>query len=88
MKKIRSIRDASVQIVIVVAVVFLGLYYTISQPEWAMIIIAIGLVIGAEAFNIFHHPHTERSKHLAAATVLIAVTTAATVGICIFAPYF
>jgi len=75
------------QIIIVAATIFLGLYHNISQPEWAMIIIAIGLFIGAEAFNTFHHPHTERSKHLAAATVLIAVTTAATVGICIFTPY-
>jgi diacylglycerol kinase len=86
-KILRSTRNAWIQVVIFVAVIFLGLYYKISQPEWAMIILAAGLVIGAEAFNMSHHVHTERTKHFAAATVLIAVTTATIVGICIFSTY-
>lgn len=65
--------------------------------EWIMIVFAIGFVFAAEAFNTAieiwvdklqpdFDPKAGRAKDLAAAAVLIAAISAATVGLIIFIP--
>lgn len=73
----------------------LGFYLQIDTTEWLIIIIMIGLVLMAEAFNtsleklmdILHpelHPKVGKAKDIAAAAVLIIAIAAAVIGIIIF----
>ena len=69
----------------------------LAPAEWAILMLTIGAVIGAEAFNSAleqladavhpgHHPGVGRAKDMAAGAVLVAATTAAVVGGLIFLP--
>jgi len=79
------------------AVVFAGVWFSISPTEWAMIAIAIAMVIGGEAMNtaIEHladvvspefHPLVKKAKDVAAAAVFLLALGAAAVGMIIFLP--
>ena len=74
-----------------------GVYLGLSHVEWVLILIQIGLVLGAEAFNTAieklcnfvsptHHTLIGQVKDLAAAGVLITSCIAAIIGIVIFLP--
>jgi diacylglycerol kinase (ATP) len=80
-----------------VLVVAAGFYMKLSGTEWAVIIMQIGLVFAAEAFNTAieklcdfvspeHQPLIGKVKDLAAAAVLIVTVVAVIVGIIIFLP--
>ncbi|WP_337044105.1 diacylglycerol kinase family protein [Emticicia sp. 17c] len=80
-----------------VVVILLGLLLHISHTEWAFVIMLIGLVWAAEAFNTAiekicdfisseYHPLIGKIKDLAAAGVLIISIVAVIVGIIIFLP--
>ncbi|MCR4324544.1 MAG: diacylglycerol kinase family protein [Candidatus Curtissbacteria bacterium] len=80
-----------------IAVVVLGLFYTVSPLEWLVLILTISAVISAETMNtaieetcdILHpdeHPKARLAKHCAAGAVLILSVAAAAIGIIIFAP--
>ena len=75
-----------------------GIYCGLSRMEWLLIVVAIVLVWGAEAFNtaleqladVVHpaqHPGIGRAKDAAAAAVLIAALGAAVIGVLVFAPH-
>ena len=75
-----------------------GLFFDITRGEWIAVILAIGLVIAAEAINTAierlvdlvspqQHPIAGEVKDIAAAAVLICAATAAMVGFIVFAPY-
>lgn len=68
-----------------------------TASEWVLILFAIGIVFAAEALNSAiealcdyackeHNELIGRSKDLAAAGVLIAALTAATIGLILFVP--
>ncbi len=75
----------------------LGWYFQISAIEWLALIVAIGLVLCAEALNTAiermvdriepqWHPAARDAKDLAAAGVLIASVCSFIVGVILFGP--
>lgn len=89
--------NARVHLVATFLVVLLGFFFKISSSEWLFILLAIGLVIVAEALNSAiefladfvteaYHDKIKKSKDLAAGGVLIASAIAAIVGAIIFLP--
>jgi diacylglycerol kinase (ATP) len=77
--------------------VYLGYIMNISNIEWIMIVLAVGLVIIAEAFNTAieididltspnYHPYARDTKDVAAGAVLISVLVAGIIGLIIFLP--
>ena len=87
-----------VQIGAMIIALALGLLLRISQTEWLMVILSIGLVLAAEAFNTALEelcdkfksdpdPHIGKIKDLAAGAVLIASITAFIAGAIIFVPH-
>jgi diacylglycerol kinase (ATP) len=85
--------NARVQLAVALAVVALGLWLGDIDPrEWALLVLAIGLVLAAEAANTAlealadrvapdAHPLVGKAKDLAAGGVLIASIAAALVGV-------
>ncbi|MEG2727705.1 MAG: diacylglycerol kinase family protein [Mucinivorans sp.] len=78
-------------------VIFGACFFDFSAIEWALIIVAIGIVFSAEALNTSietlcdyscgeRNEMIGRSKDLAAAGVLIASTSAAAIGFILFIP--
>ena len=88
-------RNAWIHLAATALVVFSGFYFSISSTEWMAVIIVIGIVFAAEAFNTateelvnivspeFNKP-AGRIKNLTAGAVLITAIAAAIVGIIIF----
>jgi diacylglycerol kinase (ATP) len=77
------------------AVIVLGAALGLGRRDWALLALAIGLVLAAEALNTAletlanHvapgvHPLVARAKDIAAAAVLIAALTAVAVGLLVF----
>lgn len=92
--------EHNAQIHCVIAVVAIGLAWllNISRGEWLIVILVIGLVLSAEAFNTAleklcdhitpeHHPSIGSIKDTAAAAVLIISIMALIAGLVIFLPY-
>ena len=90
-------RNFRVMLVVAAAVVFMGLNWEISPTEWALVTLAMGLVLGLELINTAgeklvdilspdHDPRYGLVKDILAAAVLIAALAAAVVGIIIFWP--
>ncbi|MBK9637005.1 MAG: diacylglycerol kinase family protein [Bacteroidetes bacterium] len=78
-------------------VIGLGCWLHISLKQWIVLVLAIGMVHAAEAFNTAieeivnfispqRHPSAGKIKDLAAGAVLITAVTAAIIGVLIFAP--
>ncbi|WP_044198561.1 diacylglycerol kinase family protein [Dyadobacter tibetensis] len=91
--------NAKIHLFAAAVVVTLGFYTHISSQEWIMIILVIGLVWMAEAFNTSlekladvvspqYHPAIKQVKDLAAAGVLIMAAAAVITGLIIFVPKF
>ncbi len=77
----------------------LGFHFGLSPGEWVAILLCIGSVLAAEAFNTAlesladalstdHHPLLGRAKDTAAAAVLILSITSAAIAALIFWPKF
>lgn len=90
-------RNARIHLAAMALVIFGGFYFSISSTEWMVVIIAIGLVFAAEAFNTAieqlvdmvspeFNKSAGRIKDLAAGVVLITAIAAAIAGIIIFGP--
>ncbi|SFG65003.1 diacylglycerol kinase (ATP) [Pedobacter insulae] len=80
-------------------IVALGWWVGLSNTEWPLIVIAIGLVIVAELFNTGievlvdlvspqQHPKAGAVKDIAAAAVLISAIIALAIALFIFVPKF
>ncbi|MDO9226137.1 MAG: diacylglycerol kinase family protein [Pseudomonadota bacterium] len=80
-------------------VIAAGLYLELNRWEWAWLILAIGLVLAAEAMNTAIEALADalspefnagigRAKDVAAAAVLILALTAAAIGALVFLPHF
>lgn len=86
---------ARFHLVATIIVISAGLYLSVSIHEWCLLILAIGAVWSAEAFNssieflvdLVHpdwHEHAGRVKDLAAGAVLLISLASAVIGILIF----
>lgn len=95
----KSTHNAWVHVVVLVIGVGLGTFFHISSADWALLILAAGLVLTAEAVNTAieidinltspeYHPYARDTKDVAAGAVLIAAVAAALIGVVIFAPHF
>lgn len=80
-----------------VCVISAGLFFTLAPWEWVAVIMAIGLVFSAEAFNSAvetladritgeYDEAIRRTKDLASGAVLIQAMAAAVIGCIIFIP--
>ena len=94
----REEHNAQIHATITVLVVVAGVVLRVSPVEWAVLVICIGVVLAAEAFNssierIADYLTTERDdrirdiKDLAAGAVLLCAIAAAIVGLIVFVPH-
>ena len=95
---IKTEHSIQVQVAIGILVTFAGFYFDITETEWILQILAIGLVLAAEGLNSaiegiadFIHPdiHVKIGyiKDVAAGGVLFAAVAAFIVGLIIYIPY-
>ncbi|MFM7017125.1 MAG: diacylglycerol kinase family protein [Bacteroidota bacterium] len=88
----------NIQFVITLITLFAGWYYEITKTEWVVILLCIGCVLVAEAFNtaiekMVDHLAPEKNiyageiKDIAAGAVLLFSIITAFIGIIIFLPY-
>jgi diacylglycerol kinase len=95
----RSQDSARIQAVAALAVVVLGVALRVSAPEWCALVLAMALVLTAEALNTSiestidlvspeFHELAGRAKDVAAGAVLIAALGSVVVGLLVFVPHF
>ena len=94
---LRGQRNATVMIVLAAAALALGWIYGISTVEWAVLALAVGLVLALELVNTAleelidlvcpdYDPDFGRIKDILAGAVLLASLAAAAAGLLIFLP--
>lgn len=94
---LKTTHNAWIQLFVALAVIGAGIHLHISTTEWLFVILAIGMVLVAEAFNTAvefdmdltsprYHPYAKYTKDVAAGAVLIAAITASAIGLVIFVP--
>src|SRR6266851_5436148 len=94
---VRRQRNMRVHLAAAAAAVVAGLVLRISAVDWACVLMAIGLVLTAEALNTVvealadlctdkYHPLAKIAKDTAAGAVLISSVAALGVGIAVFLP--
>lgn len=90
--------NARIHVVAAFIVVVLGWRLQVSRGEWLALVLAMGLVMAAEALNTAlelvvdlaspeWHPLARDAKDVAAAAVLITSASAAVVGLLVFVPH-
>ena len=93
----RTQPNARIHLAIACVVVVLGIWLGLSITEWAIITLAIGLVLVAEAFNTVaealvdlataeYHPLAKIAKDASAGAVLLMAVAAVVVGVLILGP--
>lgn len=91
-------RNMKIHIAAALGVTVGGIYYTISNTEWCLVLLAIGLVMTAELLNSSieslvdlmeprQHPLAGKAKDIAAGGVLVACVSAAGIGLLVFIKY-
>ena len=94
---LETTHNSWVQIFLAVLAIILGIYFHIETTEWLFIVLAVGFVLTAEAFNTAFefdmdltspkmHPYAKYTKDVAAGAVLMASITAGIIGLIIFLP--
>lgn len=94
---LRYERNARIHVVLAALVAIGAVWLKVSWSDAALLTLAIGLVIAAEAFNTAvetltdlitpeRHPLARTAKDVAAAGVLVSAFTAVAVGGCVFGP--
>jgi diacylglycerol kinase len=94
----RTQTNAQIHLVITTAVLLSGWFFQLSTMEWCSLVIAITLVLGAEAFNTAletltdlvspdYHPLAGRAKDVAAGGVMICSIGAVIIGLMVFVPH-
>jgi diacylglycerol kinase len=94
---IKTQHNFLIQIFLSILIVVLGFLLKISSIEWLFIVLSIGLVTMAEAFNTAfefdidltsptYHPYARDTKDVAAGAVLIMTITSTIIGLIIFVP--
>ena len=96
---VRNEHNAWIHCFAAVSVVICGFIFNLKPLEWIVIVLAIGMVLAAEAFNsaiealadVVSPKYNEAIKHtkdLAAGAVLLLAIAAAVIGLIIFVPKF
>ena len=86
-----------VHVMVAVAAIFLGIFFSVSTTEWLFLVVSIGAVFVLEAVNSAieididltspnYHPFAKDTKDVAAGAVLLMGITSWIIGIVIFAP--
>lgn len=94
---IQSEQNAQIHLFISICVIIAGFLFRISDSEWCIVALCIGLVLAAEAFNtVFEklvdhlfpqkHETARLAKDIAAGAVLISALMAVVCGVIIFLP--
>ena len=94
---IRTQRSAQIELVIGVMIIALAAWLGITALEWAVLVLAMALVLALEALNTAielavtlaspeRHPLAKAAKDVAAAAVLVAAVGAAIAGTMILWP--
>ena len=94
---IRTQRSAQIEIVIGAVVIAVAAWLGISAIEWAVLILAMALVLALEALNTAielavtlaspeRHPLAKAAKDVAAGMVLIAAVGSVIVGVIVLGP--
>lgn len=94
---IRTQRNARIELAIGFAVLLLAAWVRITSIEWAVLVLAMALVLALEALNTAielavtiaspePHPLAKAAKDVSAAMVLIAVTASVIVGVIVLGP--
>lgn len=89
--------NARVQLAVALAVAALAAWLELGRRDWALLVLAMGLVLAGEAVNTAletladrvapdHHPLVGRAKDAAAGAVLIASLAAAVLGLLVLGP--
>lgn len=95
---IRTTHNAWVEIFFLILMIIMGICFRISYVDWMLLVLAMGMVLVAEAFNTAieididltspqYHPYARDTKDVAAGAVLISSIIAAVIGIGIFGHY-
>lgn len=95
---VRNEHNARIHLVVAALVLIAGMFFDITAIEWCLIVLAIGLVISAEALNSAietladkiteeYDPLIGRAKDFGAAAVTVMALAAAIIGLIIFLPY-
>jgi diacylglycerol kinase len=93
----RSQENLRIQVAIALGVTALGLFLGLGLREWAILVLAYGLVLGAELLNSAleavtdlaspaYDPRAGRAKDMAAGGVLLVSVVAAVVGVLVLGP--
>ncbi len=81
-----------------VSVIILGLVFHINRLEWILVLLAIGIILGAELLNtaieavvdmvtLEIHPLAKIAKDTASGSVFVLSIVAAAIGLVVFIPY-
>ena len=95
----RSEPNMRLHVLASIVVLIMAYHFEVTQVEWCLLILCIGMVWVAEIFNTSietltdlvspeHNPLAGKTKDLAAGAVLMAAITAVVVGLLIFIPYW
>jgi diacylglycerol kinase len=95
----REERNFKIHIIASIVVIILAAYLEVSNQDFAILVIAIALVLIAEVFNTvvesildFISPeydfNVKKIKDLAAGAVFLAATFAIIIGVLVFSPHF
>lgn len=93
----KSEPNARIHLLATIMVVAAGFFFSITSEQWIAIVLCIGFVLTAEAFNTAiefltdlaspdQHPLAGKAKDVAAGGVLLSAITAIIVGLFIFLP--
>jgi len=94
-----SQQNLKIHVAVALTVCAAGVYVDLTLIEWALVAVAIGLVISAELMNTAietlvdvvepeKNPRAGRVKDIAAGAVLVASIAAIIIGVLVFARYF
>jgi undecaprenol kinase len=94
---LRTEQNVRIHAAAAIIVIILGAALEISAIEWAVVLLAIGLVIGSEILNTViedfldilhpeHHPAVRRIKDALAGAVLLGAIISLVIGVLIFGP--
>lgn len=89
--------NVRIHLVVLLAVLFAGIWLALSRLEWAVITLTSALVLGAEAINTAfeavvdlaspaQHPKARIAKDVAAGAVLLCACAAVIVGLLVLGP--
>jgi len=96
---VREERNMKIHLAAAFIVIALGFYFNISQTEWSVLLVVIGLVVCTELINTSienltdlvskeKQPLSGKVKDIAAAAVLFISFISVIVGLIIFTKYF